>query len=209
MSETESFFGRLFRVLGNFLRDVRYGAFLGGNKKTPYSELGAYDTVNSSYSILPILFKERIKPTDVLVDIGCGKGRVINWWLDEGYKNKIIGLELDEDVASKTSGRLNKYSNVIIIAGDAIQNIPDDGTLFYLYSPFNEGVMLRFSARLKEMFMGKKDISLIYYNPEHAKVFESDECWLVEKIDAGPENKYQDPLLVRFSGVESVSQKDS
>ena len=44
--------------------------------------------------MLPKLFNERngtaIKSSDVLVDVGCGRGRVINWWLSLGLGNKIV-----------------------------------------------------------------------------------------------------------------------
>ena len=33
-----------------------------------------------------------VNSDDVLVDVGCGKGRFFNWALSKGYKNKIIGI---------------------------------------------------------------------------------------------------------------------
>jgi len=206
MSVKPSFFKKYIRVLANFLIDIKFGAFLGGNVKTPYSDMGAYDTVNTSYGILPLLFSDKITPADVLVDVGCGKGRVINWWLDQGNKNKIIGIELDSEIANKTAIRLSKYNNVEIISGNAVDMLPADGTLFYLYSPFNEEVMIRFSEKLKSLFMGKSNIRLIYYNPEHVKVFESDPDWKVKRLDVGSANIYHDPVMVELTGGGSDSK---
>ncbi len=77
----------------------------------------------------------------MLVDIGCGKGRVINFWLHQGLTNRLIGLELDPDVATAAQQRLAPYRNVQIIVGDAIENLPTDGTLFYLYNPFERPIV--------------------------------------------------------------------
>jgi hypothetical protein len=64
--------------------DLRYGAILSGNVGTRYRQAGAYNVVNTPYAVLPQIFAGRIGRDDVLVDVGCGKGRVINWWLSRG-----------------------------------------------------------------------------------------------------------------------------
>jgi tRNA G46 methylase TrmB len=127
---------------------MRYGGLLGGETNTRYAHIGARETANCDYEALSRIFANRIKASDVLVDIGCGKGRVINWWLHNGCRNRIIGIELDEEIANRTRQRLRRYKNVSIITGDAIQNLTADGTLFYLYNPFKEHIMEAFKKRL-------------------------------------------------------------
>jgi hypothetical protein len=56
---------------------MRYGRPLGGTIKTRFAHLGAYDTANADYKDLAKLFAH------LLVDVGCGKGRAINWFLSE------------------------------------------------------------------------------------------------------------------------------
>ncbi len=139
------------RVARNALIDIRYGGLLLGKIKTRYAHLGAVNTENSDYAALSRIFENRIKSSDVLVDIGCGKGRVINEWLSYGLGNRMIGIELDERIAEQTRRRLRRYRNVTILTGDAIQNIPIDGTLFYLYNPFAAHVMEAFKNRLTSL----------------------------------------------------------
>ena len=114
------------RISRNALIDLRYGGLLAGAITTRYAHLGAKNVTNTDYAYLSNVFKNRIKPTDVLVDIGCGKGRVINFWLGCAPHNRIIGIELDDALAVKTRQRLRKRKNVTIISGDAISNIPVD-----------------------------------------------------------------------------------
>ena len=96
MIDLEYYYMR-FRDYLSDLTDLRYGGYFGGFQKTRYGHLGAHDTMSSHYFVLSRLFgKFPVKESDVLVDVGCGKGRVINWWLRKGCRHRIIGIELDE-----------------------------------------------------------------------------------------------------------------
>ncbi|MBW3623770.1 MAG: class I SAM-dependent methyltransferase [Armatimonadetes bacterium] len=162
--------------------DLRYGGFLGGSKKTDHYHLGAANTVNTDYGMMPQIFNGRIAESDVLVDVGCGKGRVINWWLSRGLKNKIVGIDLDEEIAAKTRQRLRRHPNVTILSGDALELLPEDGTLFYLYSPFSDAVTRQFKERLWERFQHRGNVTVLYYAPYHLAGFTEDPRWEVEEF---------------------------
>ena len=119
-----------------------------------------------------------------MVDIGCGKGRVLNFWLSNFPENKIYGIELDPEVLSATSKRLSNFSNVTLLCGNAINLIPSDGTLFYLFNPFDESVIIRFLNSLHKSiyFSENKKISIVYYNPVHINVFFEDVACNVKEI---------------------------
>jgi hypothetical protein len=163
---------QIIRSICNAFFDIQYGGFL-------------FDVANSDYSALSSIFENRIKPQDVLVDIGCGKGRVINWWLSRRLENRIIGLEMDEDTSNKTRRRLRKYKNVTIIHGNAIENIPADGTLFYMFNPFGRQDVEALKIRLASLFGQRGGITLLYYNCVYVGVFQQDPAWNVEHFDVG------------------------
>ena len=174
---------KIFRIIHNLIMDLKgVGVFLGGNVKTKYISDGAYDIVNTDYNTLKIIFKGEIGKNDVIVDVGCGKGRVINYFIQNNVHNNIVGVELDENMAAITRKRFQRYPNVTVITGTIIDNIPSNATIFYLYNPFNSIVMSKFKDKIVEMFYGKKIIKIIYYNPEHLNVFENDSKWKIEKI---------------------------
>jgi hypothetical protein len=177
--------GDAMRLTRNVLFDLRYGGFLGGSHTSPYAALGIYNTVNTDYTALRLIFEERIKDCDVLVDIGCGKGRVINWWLSHYRSNRIIGLEIDKEIARRTQIRLRRWKNVSIVAGDAVENLPRDGTIFYLYNPCSEPWMVAIRDRLRFLFSERKSVTVFYYNCDHIDAFRSDPDWLVEEVDLG------------------------
>jgi len=174
---------RALKIIRNLIRDLRFGGFFERTIKTRHENMGATDTNSSEYEVLPHIFKNLVKPTDVLVDVGCGRGRVIRWWISEGYLNQIIGVELDEEVARYAKKHLHKYKNVNIIHANILDVIPVNGTIFYLYNPFHRWVMKEFKDRLFEKFGATKEILLIYYNCQHLDLFENDPHWLIQKSE--------------------------
>lgn len=163
--------------------DIRYsGRLLDGNHKSAYKHLGANDVYHTAYPAMPLIFRYvTITPEDVLVDVGCGKGRVINYWLNKKYNNKIVGLELDPEIARQTAAQFARRKNVSIVQGDAIANFPHDGTIFYFYNPFCEEKVIEFeklAARISE----NRPIKIIYYNPKSIYAFTNNN-WEIAFID--------------------------
>lgn len=189
--------------------DLKYsGRVLYGNQKTRFKQLGANDVYHTDYSAMPLIFNHiNITPQDVLVDIGCGKGRVINYWLSRGYQNKLIGLELDPVVAAQTAQQFVRREQVRIITGDAVANLPPEGTVFYFYNPFAWNKVVEFEACLSAI-AGQKSVTVLYYNPKSLAVF-SKRNWDVKLIDFeqdlgvkrwGRLNKYHQLAILRWVG---------
>lgn len=184
------------RYARNVLVDLRYGGLLKGVIETRYRHLGAHWTENTAYEALDQIFENiTIQPDDVLVDVGCGKGRVFNYWLSQGYRNRMIGLELDPDIADETRRRLRRHKNVTIIAGDAVENCPMDGTVFYMYSPFEAPIMTAFKDRLAAGAERKSDLRLLYYRPQFVHVFQDDPGWTVGPMHEIDDDAYDDTQL--------------
>jgi len=181
-------YSRLIRLLRNLFRDLRHGAFLGGMKKTPHAHHGAYDTANSAYEALEQIFSEpavaALARTRTVVDVGCGKGRVLNFLIDALPGRPILGIEIDQAVAVWVSSRLRRHDNVTILPGDVRSvGLPLDA-LFYLFNPFDAGVMREFADRLdREERIGS---ALIYYNPMHLDIFEASPRFAIKDIKLAP-----------------------
>jgi SAM-dependent methyltransferase len=175
-----------FESLRNWLLDSKYGGSCGGAYPTRFEALGAKGTSSIDYYQLSRLFDPRngviIKESDVLVDVGCGKGRVINWWLHQGLRNKMVGLELDERFAQLTAERLKPYDNVRILSGNALDNIPEDGTIFFLFNPFHAPVVEKLKDLLNGMFCERGDVTIVYCKCECLDLFQNDPNWVVEPL---------------------------
>ena len=126
-----------------------------------------------------------MRPDEVLVDVGCGRGRVLNWWLSRGVSNPLIGLELVPEVALATARRLVRYPNVSIRAGDAPEHLPPEGTFFFLYSPFDRPTMIRFRDALRTRVRRLTDLRVLYFNSRFADVFAEVPGWRIRTLTTG------------------------
>ncbi|MGZ3408973.1 MAG: class I SAM-dependent methyltransferase [Xanthobacteraceae bacterium] len=162
------------RKISTALTDIRYGAILKGDGGTRFKHLGVTGTVSSGYDVLPSLFAGQVRPDDVLVDVGCGKGRVLNWWLEHYPRHKIYGIEIDPELAHEARQRLHKFPNVTILTGDACAVLPADASLLYLYNPFENFIMQRFVDMMSERPTAPNGLPtrIIYYNSLDAAMFE-------------------------------------
>jgi SAM-dependent methyltransferase len=175
------------------LRDLRYGRPLGGTTRTRYGHLGAFHSTNTPYEDMARLFAGvEVGPRDVIVDVGCGKGRSLNWLLRSFPQNRIVGIELDPDLAARTAARLRRRSNVTILTGDATGLLPADGTVFYLFNPFDGTVMERFAAALAGLPLA----TVVYYNAKHLGPFRADARFAVRELD--------DPALGHRSAIVTL-----
>lgn len=169
--------------------DLKYGKYLGGRVSNGNAGRGWFGSQNSSYKSLSIIFDQiPIKEDDIIVDVGCGKGRVFNWFLNRGFKNKLIGIEVDVDIATLTRERLRKQKQINILIGAVEDGIlPDEGTIFYLGNPFSEKIVKNFADQLeKKIKQGnyhKKDRPIIVYNHcSRLHVFEENPFWTIDKL---------------------------
>jgi SAM-dependent methyltransferase len=149
--------------------DLRFGGKLCTTNldETIYKD-GVHTMVHSDFHVLRDIFSQvPIAKDDVLVDVGCGEGRVINFWLSRGLKNQMIGLEIVDEVAKRTRERYRKYPNVSIIHGDAVANPPPNGTIFFLYNPFGENQVPLFERAVRNF-----KATIVYYQNNYMNAFD-------------------------------------
>ena len=176
---------RTLKRLHNRIMDLRFGGSYGVVRAPdPQSaSFGSYGAAPTDHGALSLIFDGLVEPSDVFVDVGCGRGRAIRWWLSRGYKNKIIGIELDAEAARYAKAKLSDWNNVEIVHSNILENIPADGTLFYLYNPFNQSVLESFRDQIVRVFRAARPPILVYYNCKHVDVFRNDSRWDVEERD--------------------------
>lgn len=113
-------------------------------------------------------------------------------------------MELDKKIAKQTAKQFSRLNNITIIPGNALLNIPSDGTVFYFYNPFSKDIVIQFEAILSELFKNKS-IKIIYYNPKSIDVFNNGK-WLIKNINFekdlgyrrwGRINKYHDLAIIK------------
>lgn len=104
------------------------------------------ETANLGCANLAPFFE--IHPGDVILDLGCGRGRqAIQLAKKVGKNGKVVGLDLTEAMIEKARA-VNPYQNVSFVQGD-IEDIPfHDQTFNLVYS----NCVINHSIRKKQVF---------------------------------------------------------
>ena len=121
-----------------------------------------------------------ITAANVLVDYGCGKGRV-GIFLHHVIGCRTVGVEYDGDVYAAALENLRAYGKdgVSIVCAAAESYPVEDADCFYFFNPFSLEVLQSVYARILESYYGKlKRHRLFFYFPSDAYV-----SWLMARSE--------------------------
>ncbi|HYO51739.1 class I SAM-dependent methyltransferase [Archangium sp.] len=159
------------------LHDWRLTGTWLGSTAAPVTT-GSFYTESTSYIVLSYLFRRfPIAADDVLVDVGCGRGRVLRWWLSRGLRNRMFGLEINSSIAAEAQQLVSSFPNAKVITGDALEHLPEDGTIFYLFNPFHEQGVVALKEKLAHRANPHRPVRIIYHTACFAHVFQNDPRW--------------------------------
>jgi hypothetical protein len=130
------------------LDDYMDGLFDHGldTQRHTYPEIGTVDSrgyIPSMWHVLPRALRAvGASDRDVLVDFGCGKGRIVHQAASWPLK-RVIGVEISPELAYVAQALVAKHrheyrcQSVEIVTRDATSfQVPEDLTIAYLYEPF-------------------------------------------------------------------------
>jgi len=121
-----------------------------------------------------------VGPGDVFLDVGCGKGRVVFQAARLYPFRRVIGLELDPQLAAVARGNVERNAgrlrckDVEVVETDASTwDVPDDVTVVFLYNPFSGEVFERFVGQLVASVQRRpRTVTIVYSYPREAAVLE-------------------------------------
>jgi SAM-dependent methyltransferase len=173
----------------------------GGYQETadrvPLESLGLSHPDRIGYTASPwwvlrwLLPRSDVRPSDVFVEFGCGKGRVV---LDAARRypfRRVIGVELSPDLSEVARRLVARERNrlrcrdVRIDTADATEySVPDDMTYAYLYNPFNGDTFERVCANIvASLDRAPRPLHLIYLNPaDHETLAATGRFRLVRRV---------------------------
>lgn len=165
IKQEHKFKKNFFQFIYSFFLDLRYGGkLLDSEKESQYFSRGCYHTQSIEYEELKLIFNDyTIEKNDILLDVGCGRGRIFNFLLSKGLKNKMIGVEIDKEIADFTKKRLRNYYNIEIVNDDMLEYNRKNVTIFFLFCPFDKTLTKRFFNIIEEKY---DNIKIIYYHPQ-------------------------------------------
>ena len=177
-------------VLGISTRGI-YGV------KTP--GIGRYMTLPYP-TTFAILRRLSLTPRDTLLDIGCGKGRMI-CCASLFAPLRVIGIELSSAlcaIAERNVARLRRRKAPIIVANALAQEFDYRGAdVLYFYNSFGPPTLDAVLARIEESIRDEgRSIRFVYANPMHEQALKA-RSWLEQYDELHPD--HDDRVAVRVS----------
>lgn len=161
LNPKDEFFDRLYGI-----KTFAYKKY-SDNRDDP---LWKGDYMPTSYKdVFTLLRGAKVGADSVIVDFGCGLGRVVFTAAYLGAKQSI-GVEFDEDLfQSAESNRVASkfHDKVSFVHQDASAfTIPDDANVFFFFNPFGSETMSNVIKRIeKSLETAPRKICVIYFNP--------------------------------------------
>ena len=106
---------------------------------------------------------------DVVVDYGCGKGRV-GFFLGYRTKSKVIGIEYDEHIYREAlenrSMVISRVKPEFVHTRAEAYPVPENANRCYFFNPFSVEILHKVMARILESYYAEpRDIYLFFYYP--------------------------------------------
>ena len=141
-------------------------------KTTGRDETNA-DAYHHPYEPTPYSVLERLAESsffgkeDVVLDYGCGKGRV-DFFLSYQTKAKSIGIEYDERIYRNAleNRKTARTKADFVLAGAEEYQVPPEVNRCYFFNPFSVEILRKVLARILESYYeNPREVLLFFYYP--------------------------------------------
>ena len=148
------------------------------DKKLKISTVGRLDAhadqYHYPYEPTPYTVLERLAESgylnkdNILIDYGCGKGRV-GFFLHYAAGCKSIGLEYDREIylqAKKNKNSAAKGNGILFYHVNAAEFSVEDADSFYFFNPFSVEILKSVMGRITESYYANpRKMRLFFYYP--------------------------------------------
>ena len=154
------------------------------------------DQFRYPYEPTPYVVLERlansglIHKKDVVLDYGCGKGRV-DFYLSYQTKAHTIGIEYDERIyqgaIENQNTAVSKMRTDYVLARAEEYEVPAEVNRFYFFNPFSVELLQKVMARIMESYyMNPREMLFFFYYPSEEYIsylMTTDELEFYDEID--------------------------
>ena len=170
------------------------------------------DAYHHPYEPTPYSVLERLADSDylseenIVVDYGCGKGRV-GFFLSSEIGCKVIGIEFDNKICGQAcenlSGFVGNREGVEFLCVGAENYEIEEADVFYFFNPFSVEILHSVIGKIKNSYYNEpRDMKLFFYYPSDeyiAFLMAVPELCFLDEIDCGDlfaDNKKREKILI-------------
>ena len=194
MSQQEQQWDKLLKIKTSGRDDTKSDCFRYPYEPTPYAVLERL--ANSGF----------IRKQDVVLDYGCGKGRV-DFFLAYQTRAHCVGVEYDERiiaVARENGNAAVSAGRVEILLGNAETfPVPQNINRIFFFNPFSVEILQKAMARILESYYEtSRELLLFFYFPSTEYIsylMTVDELSFYDEIDCSDlfeENKDREKIVI-------------
>lgn len=194
MSQQEQQWDKLLKIKTSGRDDTKSDCFRYPYEPTPYAVLERL--ANSGF----------IRKQDVVLDYGCGKGRV-DYFLAYQTRAHCVGVEYDERiiaVARENGNTAVSSGRVEILLGNAETfPVPQNINRIFFFNPFSVEILQKAMARILESYYEtSRELLLFFYFPSTEYIsylMTVDELSFYDEIDCSDlfeENKDREKIVI-------------
>lgn len=160
----------------DYLTDYRItGQSLAKNRKKSLG-IGVQYSLTNYLAINEILSHVSLSAEDKIIDIGCGKGRVLAYLLSKKYPCEIYGIEEEKIFANTCIEWTKKYNNAHVVCSDVFSIDYNDYSVLYLNRSFQGQESFKFIHLLEEQV--KHSITVVHpFDQSCESIFENRPGW--------------------------------
>lgn len=133
-----------------------------------------------------------IRKRDVVLDYGCGKGRV-DFFLSYQTKARTIGIEYDERIyhgaLENQKNSVSREKTEFVLAKAEEYEVSQEVNRYYFFNPFSIELLRKVMARMIESYYKKpREVFLFFYYPSEEYIsylMTVDELEFYDEIDCG------------------------
>ena len=180
MTDSEKTWDKLLKIKTTGRDDSNSDQYRYPYEPTPYGVLERL--ANSGY----------IGKKDVVLDYGCGKGRV-DFFLSYQTKARTIGIEYDERIYQSAienqKNAVSKGKTEFVLERAENYEVPELVNRCYFFNPFSVELLRKVMARIiKSYYENPREIFLMFYYPSEEYIsylLTVDELEFYDEIDCG------------------------
>ena len=144
------------------------------------SGVGGTGTQSSHYWILNRVFSHvTLRPTDTVLDVGCGKGRVLAFFLKKKVPSRLFGIEHNEEVGRIAAEWTARYEQVQVFIGDALTLDYEPYTVLTLARPFLPVTFMTFVEQLERTVTHPVTL-VVWYDLQSKKLLKDRPGWAMQ-----------------------------
>ena len=180
MTDNEKTWDKLLKIKTTGRDDSNSDQYRYPYEPTPYGVLERL--ANSGY----------IRKKDVVLDYGCGKGRV-DFFLSYQTKARTIGIEYDERIYQSAienqKNAVSKSKTEFVLERAENYEVPELVNRCYFFNPFSVELLRKVMARIiKSYYENPREMFLMFYYPSEEYIsylLTVDELEFYDEIDCG------------------------